>query len=785
MWMRGRFPMPSKTVGTRAFTASVAVLGVLTSIALAAGSAQALQAKQTRLVSAIPGTHTPAINNGVVSAIAQVGNEIFLGGTFTSVSPVGNPSKSYTVDNMVAFNARTGALALGFQPKMNGSIATIAAGPSAQEVYVGGDFTWIDGRQMRVALLNTSTGKIVSGWRPSSMIGIIGRVILTHGRLFVGGSFTTVGGKNHDGLVALVPKTGKVTSYINLNFTGHHNYGVNCHPRQRSCANGRVGLKAMDINAAGTRLVAIGNFTHVGGVQRDQVAVLELGKKKVWVDPRWATGAYTAGCDDGGRGFDSYVRDVQFAPNGSYFVVVATGGRGTNHDGSKSSCDAAARFNTHSHGKDIRPVWLDYTGEDSLWSVAVTGTAVYVGGHQRWQNNPLGRNRAAEGAVPRPGLAALSPLSGLPLAWNPGRNPRGNGAFALLATSRGLWVGSDTDQIGPPSDLFTRPKIAFFPLVGGAAVPANFTPALPGRLYLAGATSTKAANPNRLAFREFNGRSLGKERTLSTAVPWGSVRGAFTVAGKVIYGKSDGNLYQRSFNGAKVGHEVELDPFNDPIWDNVHTGSDHGLQTYQGAASTFTAEIPSVTSMFYRSGRLYYTLANRAAMHWRWFTPQPGVVGATEFTVHSSLNWSHVEGAVLSGGRLYYASKATGQLHSVRWSAIAPKGKTSLVSAAKDWASRGLFVLSNHTYPTPHPSAAFTASCSASRCRFRAQPWVDPDGGVVKYAWRFGDGKSATASISTKASHRYTRKGRHRVRLTVVTTGGSTASISHHVKAPK
>jgi hypothetical protein len=61
--------------------------------------------------------------------------------------------------------------------------------------------------------------------------------------------------------------------------------------------------------------------------------------------------------------------------------------------------------------------------------------------------------------VPRSGIAALDPANGLALSWNPGRNPRGEGVFALVPTATGLWVGSDTDYIAGQY----RAKLAFMP----------------------------------------------------------------------------------------------------------------------------------------------------------------------------------------------------------------------------------------------------------------------------------------------------------------------------------
>jgi hypothetical protein len=72
---------------------------------------------------------------------------------------------------------------------------------------------------------------------------------------------------------------------------------------------------------------------------------------------------------------------------------------------------------------------------------------VYVGGHQRWLDNPFGSNSCGTGCVPRPGIGAIDPTTGKALSWNPMRT-RGVGAKELTLTAAGLWVGSDTGDGG-------------------------------------------------------------------------------------------------------------------------------------------------------------------------------------------------------------------------------------------------------------------------------------------------------------------------------------------------
>ena len=152
--------------------------------------------------------------------------------------------------------------------------------------------------------------------------------------------------------------------------------------------------------------------------------------------------------------------------------------------------------------------------------------------------------------MPRPGIAALDPANGLPLSWNPGRNPRGAGAYALLRDADRA-CGSAATPTGSATSQYKRGKMAFFPLAGGSTIPANFTGRLPNNVIIGsptGATTTALSRP-------YDGTTAGANTTLpSSGLDWSTVRGAVIVDGKVFYGlATDSNLYWRTFDGTTFG----------------------------------------------------------------------------------------------------------------------------------------------------------------------------------------------------------------------------------------
>jgi hypothetical protein len=430
-WLYEDDPMADQSgvVAMRAISKLAPMLGLAVAVVLVTASPASAGVAQPAEVSTNPADFTPDVNDGAVHKVLQVGATLYAGGVFTSVTK----GRTVARQNVFSFNATTGAVQ-AFAPKVDGIVWTLAS--DGNSLYVGGDFTSVNGVARRgLAKLDLTTGAVDRRF-DAHLDGKVRDAAFAGRRLIIGGTFAKR-------LQAVDPATGADTGYLNLGISG-----------SVDPAAGPTKIQRFAVNGAGTRLVAVGNFTTVSGQPRWRAFVADLGASSAAVDA-WNYPPLAQPC--AGVRID-YVRDVDFSPDGTYFVIVSTGFVSLPGQIGTAVCDAAARFET-AVPAPTRPTWINYTGGDTLHSVVVTGAAVYVQGHNRWLNNPLGQDSAGPGAVPREGIGAIDPNTGLASSWNPGKG-RGVGGMDLLATPQGLWVPSDTEHIGGE----THRRIAFFPL---------------------------------------------------------------------------------------------------------------------------------------------------------------------------------------------------------------------------------------------------------------------------------------------------------------------------------
>jgi hypothetical protein len=431
-----------------AFTAATIVVG--------GGVGQAFQIAQDQVVSSNPVDWTPNILDGKVEAIVQVGNRMIAAGTFTQAENVGSTT-TLTRNRILAFDATTGQIDTNFIPNVSGEITSMLVAPGGTSIIIGGKFTSVNGSTAnRIAKLNATTGGLVGGFS-ANISGAVNDMAMWGNRVIVGGAFAKINGVARARLAAIDSTTGALDNSITMTVTGVFNGGT-------------TNVQKLDVSPDNSKLIIIGNFTTVGGQGRVQIAMINLSTVPATVAD-WETNDFTGAC---AGVFNTYMRDVEFSPDGSYFVPVATGAGYF----PTTFCDTATRWETVATGSDLHPTWVSYTGGDTLTAVAITGTTIYVGGHQRWENNDIVGDVAAAGAVARTGLAALDPQNGMPFRWNPTRN-RGVGVFAFLASPVGLWVGHDTAILGHE----THNRIGMFPLAGGTTPPIGVDSTLPGTLY--------------------------------------------------------------------------------------------------------------------------------------------------------------------------------------------------------------------------------------------------------------------------------------------------------------
>jgi PKD repeat protein len=732
-----------RTLGRRLAIGLTAVLvgttGVLATPATAAPADE-------MLASANPENNTPRVLDGKVAAIVRSGNTMIVGGSFTQVREADAAAPVLARSGIFAFNITTGAIDTDFNPvlaNVNGKkpeVKALAVSADGQSVYLGGVFRTVNGSgPARLQAVQLSDGQEVSSFANKAPNKSVFDLKLVGDRLYVSGSFTKIGADARGGLASLDPTTGALTTAVTTGFAGTNLGGVTT-------------VRKFDVTPAGDRLIAIGNFTSVSGQARSQVAMLDTSGATATV-ASWSTSRFPTGCSSA---FDTYLRDIDLSPDGSFFVIVTTGGWG----GTGTTCDSATRWETYRSGaQDF--TWIDFTGGDTFWAVEVTGPVAYVGGHFRWLNNAYTTtgDSAGAGAEAREGLAALDTRNGLPFSWDPGRK-RGVGVFDFLATQEHLWAGSDTSTWAGER----RDRLAAFPFAGGVDLPDDELGTLPGDIVQLDSDTVAGTD---VRARYLNGAGSPTTTTPTSSEDWSKVRGSVMIDDKVYTGWSDGTFKVRTFDGVSFGPAS-----------NVDLGSPLGR---------FAQDLPSVNAMFFdpRDGRLYFTLpGGGGGLYYRYFTPESGVVGAVRWDQSraasvTAIDAANIRGAFLVGDQLHFVDKF-GVLKKITFNNGQFSGSATTVNSAIDWRARGVFAstASSASAPNVDPTAAFTVECFGLSCTFDGSTSSDSDGNVTSYDWDFGDTADGTGQV---AQHTFAGAGTYPVQLTVTDNRGGTDGETQQV----
>jgi hypothetical protein len=327
--------------------------------------------------------------HGRVSALAIANGIVYLGGSFTQLESHGT-RKTITRVHLAAIDESTGT-PTSWNPDVNGPVQAIRV--IGGRVYIGGSFTSVGGARARdVAAVGVGSGRMVAGFH-ASVNGTVDALAASAKTLYLGGSFSSVDGRARGNLGAVGLSSGALDK------------------SWRASANGTVHT-LLDAHSL-KRVFIGGKFTTVDGASRaDLTSVGEkLGAVRTW-----------AGAPLG------QVWSLAISPAGPLYAAV-----GGHEGGQLDSFDPGSGT--------LR--WSRFADGD-VQAVSVTGNTVFAGGHFM---NACATNQG--GGTPWVCTVPVAQnrffatdTTGALLPWNPDANSL-YGVWALRSDAGHIIAGGD------------------------------------------------------------------------------------------------------------------------------------------------------------------------------------------------------------------------------------------------------------------------------------------------------------------------------------------------------
>ncbi len=405
--------------------------------------AEAAGLAQGEVVPEQPRRDVPVILDGRALAHAKVGDRVFVGGDFTQV----RQTNGTIIDQpfLFAYDINTGLVDPNFRPVLNKLVRALEPTAAGDGLYVGGLFSrWDDSFPLRIAKLDAQ-GNLITTFGPRASARVQS-VVEVGDSVYIGGDFTMVSGTPATGLVKVDRITGAVdTSWV---------------PAFDNSINGSQLVRRVRATPDGNNLFVLHFASQVEGQTRQAVAKFDLGGAAPtlsgwnipWVQQNPASNCWGA------------LRDMELSPDGSFLVV---GGQGADNP---PNCDSVLKYFTAGDAQ----VNFEWSARmySSVFSLAVSDVAIYVGGHfcaaprnpipaggvsSTWPgtanrcevNDPLDASNPSvldpANAVFRSQMAALNPSNGQALPWDPGSN-NFVAVYDLTLIDRGLLAGHDANR---------------------------------------------------------------------------------------------------------------------------------------------------------------------------------------------------------------------------------------------------------------------------------------------------------------------------------------------------
>ncbi|WP_424348209.1 PKD domain-containing protein [Kocuria sp. CH-021] len=153
--------------------------------------------------------------DGVVWEQAVIGDIVYAVGDFSTARPAGAPAGQQTVrrTHILAYNMTTGLLVDSFAPTPNAKVMTVAASPDGSRLYIGGNFTQIDGvSATRLAAIDPATGAVDTAFRPV-VNGRVDTVVANSSTVYFGGWFNAVGNQSRSRIASVDARSGALRNW--------------------------------------------------------------------------------------------------------------------------------------------------------------------------------------------------------------------------------------------------------------------------------------------------------------------------------------------------------------------------------------------------------------------------------------------------------------------------------------------------------------------------------------------------------------------------------------------